>query len=234
VDIDEKLQIDRYFEGLNVDYSLLQCSLPMAKFIANFISNHVEKDIPLQLIPHGLTSVRHDLKLVRKDLVLLKFGRIVGQYAIETICDDSKVVIKIPHRDTFLNYISEIIKNIAFFNYLIFEETTYYNVNQFTYSDLSKILNIYAKDNADLDYGTLRVYDDSIWYKLNRYSLSISIKINKYSTSFYLGDKNFKTFNDLIYNINQYLYKSVVESVIDIPSSEFTFRHRELLKMATI
>lgn len=234
VDIDEKCQIDKYFEGLTVDYSRLQCSLPMAKFIANFISNHVEKGIYLELIPYGLSSVRHDLKVVGKELVLVTFNFLVGQYDIKNISDGGKIILQIPHRETYFKYISDIMKNIAFFNYLIFEETTYYDVNQFKYFDLPKILNIKPQDNHAFDYGILRMYNGHIWYKFNRYSLSIAIQINKYSTSFYLGKQHFKKFNDLIFNINKYLYQSVVESVLDIDSSEFTFQHRELLKMATI
>lgn len=234
MDIDDKCQIDKYFEGLNVDYSRLQCSLPMAKFIATFISNHVEKGIYLELIPYGLTSVRHHLKLVEKELILVTFNCLVGQYDINNISDDGKVILQIPHRDTYFKYISEIMKNIAFFNYLIFEKTAYYDVNQFKYSDLPKILNIRPQDNYAFDYGILRVYNGHIWYKFNRYSLSIAIQINKYSTSFYLNEQHFKKFNDLIFNINKYLYKSVVESVIGVSASDFTFQHRELLKMATI
>lgn len=242
----DKIKIDGYFQGLDVDYSKIEGSLEMAEFMASFISKYVKKGVPLKLVAYGITSVYHDLFIVGKEYKVVTFRPSVGQYDLKNIYDGDEVIVNVPHQDKYFYYINELIKNITFCNYLISDDGSYVNSRQLKNTDLCKRLNVFATDDYDFKYGVSSIEDTGMVYRFPKYSIFISIKINQFGTTFCFSGRYdvpssvpvvgqyFKTFHELVCHMNKYVYDNVVEKEINIPAHEFLIEHREVMKMIAI
>lgn len=237
--------IDEIFQGLNLDYSEFNESSEMAIFIASFITMNVKKGTPLKLVRHNWNS-HHSLIVVDSEAILVTFRSSVGQYDLTNVYHDNELIVKTCDQDLAFYYLRELIKNVTFCNYLIKDDHSYMNAMKLTDKDISERLGVYNDYDSNLVLGVPSIEETGVVYRFSPYSIFVSIKFMLDEHQFcFSGSMNvthnfqpnpqyFKTFDELVCYMNKYIYDNVVKLVIDVPATEFTLQHKEIMKMVAI
>lgn len=237
--------IDEIFQGLNLDYSEFNESSAMAIFIASFVAINIKKGTPLKLIRHSWNS-HHSLSVVGSEELLVTFRSSVGQYDLKHTYHGDELIVKTCEQDLAFYYLRELIRNVTFCNYLIKDDLSYMNAINLTDKDISEKLGVYGNDDSGFSFGVPSIEETGVVYRFSPYSIFVNIKFMLDAHQFcFSGGMNvphnfqpkpqyFKTFNELVCYMNKYIYDNVVKSVIDVPASEFTLQHKELMQMVAI
>lgn len=237
--------IDEIFQGLNLDYSEFNERSEMAIFIASFIAINIKKGTPLKLIRHSWNG-HHSLSVLGSEELLVTFRSNVGQYDLTNVYHGNELIVKTCDQYLAFYYLRELIKNVTFCNYLIKDDHSYINSMKLTDKDISERLGVYNDYDSNLSFGVPSIEETGVVYRFSPYSIFVSVKFMLDEHQFcFSGGMNiphnfqpkpqyFKTFNELVCYMNKYIYDNVVKSIIDVPSTEFTLQHKELMKMVAI
>jgi hypothetical protein len=241
----KKELIDEIFQGLDLDYSEFKETAEMAIFIASFIAVNVKKGISLKLTYHSWSG-HHSLIVLGKKDILVTFRSSVGQYDLKNIYDGDQVIINTCDQEMYFYYIHELIKNVTFFNYLSKEDMSYMNAIRLTDKKICAMFGRYGLDVPNLSFGHPSIENTGVVYRFSPYCIFVSIKSMLDERQFcFSGGLNaphgfqtevlyFNTFHELVCHMNKYIYENVVEPIINVPSHEFTLRHRDVMNMIAI
>lgn len=234
-----------HFRHINIDYSGYVDDLMNGAHIARFIRQNVLHGIPLVLYTELLSGIHH-LNIVSNNQTVMFFTDDMAKFQVNDIFYRHQCIVDLPHYNTFLYYVKELIKNFTFCYYLINGDDTYsrihqkLNSNEFIFKEL-------VVNSVDNEFGiSINYTDNKVSIDFVNYDFAIDLHISNQNEllNFSFSQCNPVTqkkqtnasynFHEFICRVNKRIYSSMVEERLHIPVKEFTIQHREIVKMFDI